>query len=98
MPSTSPAASAAAPSPWHYKPWWCQPWSIVLTGTGLIALSWLGLGRWWVTLAVAVPLCLWMGYFVLLWPRLMVASGLLETLPVEPPSALDSAASEPDRQ
>ncbi|WP_332982633.1 DUF6737 family protein [Microcoleus sp. A003_D6] len=20
-------------SPWNYKPWWCQPWSIILTGS-----------------------------------------------------------------
>ncbi|MFM6357615.1 MAG: DUF6737 family protein, partial [Planktothrix sp.] len=23
-------------NPWNYKPWWCQPWSILLTGITLI--------------------------------------------------------------
>ncbi|HEY9764104.1 MAG TPA: DUF6737 family protein [Trichocoleus sp.] len=67
-------------SPWQYKPWWCQPWSIVLTGVCLIVGSWLLLGRWWVTLLVAVPVTAWMGYFVLLWPKLIVEAGLLDDL------------------
>jgi hypothetical protein len=62
--------------PWSHKPWWCQPWSIVLTGFTLIAASWGLLHLWWVTLLVSVPVLIWMGFFVLLWPRLMVASSL----------------------
>ncbi|MEX1323347.1 MAG: DUF6737 family protein, partial [Synechococcaceae cyanobacterium] len=31
------------------KPWWCQPWSIVLTGLSGIGASWLVLHRWWIT-------------------------------------------------
>lgn len=56
---------------WHSKPWWCQPWSIVLTGTGLISGSWLLLHRIWVTALVAAPILIWMGFFLLLYPRLM---------------------------
>jgi hypothetical protein len=59
-------------NPWQLKPWWCQPWSILLTGLGLILGSWGLLHRWWVTLLVALPVGLWMGFFLLLWPRLMV--------------------------
>ncbi|WP_204152076.1 DUF6737 family protein [Leptolyngbya sp. CCY15150] len=58
-------------NPWHLKPWWCQPWSIVLTGTGLIGGSWLLFHRVWLTGLVAIPLGVWMGFFVLVWPRLM---------------------------
>lgn len=56
---------------WQSKPWWCQPWSIVLTGTGLISGSWLLLHRIWVTTLVAAPVLIWMGFFLLLYPRLM---------------------------
>ncbi|WP_159786468.1 DUF6737 family protein [Sodalinema gerasimenkoae] len=60
---------------WHYKPWWCQPWSILLTGLGLIGASWLLFQRLWLTGLVAIPLGAWMGYFLLLFPRLVAQSG-----------------------
>ncbi|MBF2086643.1 DUF6737 family protein [Thermoleptolyngbya sp. C42_A2020_037] len=60
----------APQSVWQVKPWWCQPWSIVLTGTGLIGGSWLLLHRVWLTGLVAVPVLAWMGFFVLVYPRL----------------------------
>jgi hypothetical protein len=58
-------------NPWNYKPWWCQPWSILLTGTGLIAGSWWLGQRLWLTVLVAVPVLIWMGFFLLLWPGLV---------------------------
>lgn len=57
-------------SVWSYKPWWCQPWSILLTGTGLIGGSWALSDRIWVVGLVAVPILIWMGYFLLVYPRL----------------------------
>ncbi|MFO8039436.1 MAG: DUF6737 family protein [Sodalinema sp.] len=75
----------STPTVWHYKPWWCQPWSILLTGVGLIAASWLVLHRVWLTVLVAIPLSVWMGYFVLVFPRLVAQAGLLETdVPKDP--------------
>lgn len=62
-----------AQSVWQQKPWWCQPWSILLTGFGLIAASWLLLKTVWVTILVALPLLAWMGFFLLLYPSLMQA-------------------------
>jgi hypothetical protein len=56
---------------WQYKPWWCQPWSIVLTGVAIIGGSWLLLHRVWVTALVTVPILTWMGYFLLAYPRLV---------------------------
>lgn len=67
-------------SVWSYKPWWCQPWSIVLTGSSLILGSWLLLNRYWITGIVAMPVLAWMGFFLLLWPRAMHHSGMLEEL------------------
>ncbi len=64
-------------NPWNYKPWWCQPWSILLTGITLIGASWLLFRTVWISIIVAVPVLAWMGFFLLLWPKLMVESGLL---------------------
>ncbi|MEM8545760.1 MAG: DUF6737 family protein [Cyanobacteria bacterium P01_H01_bin.119] len=74
------APNAGQKSIWHYKPWWCQPWSILLTGNGLIVASWLGFHRYWLTGTVAVPLIAWMVFFVGVYPRAIAASGLLEEL------------------
>lgn len=58
---------------WHYKPWWCQPWSIILTGVVLIGGSWVLLHRIWVTALIAIPILIWMGFFILLYPRAIAA-------------------------
>ncbi len=34
---------------WSYKPWWCQPWSILLTGCGVVGGSWWLFHRIWLT-------------------------------------------------
>ncbi|NET71757.1 MAG: hypothetical protein F6K62_12735 [Sphaerospermopsis sp. SIO1G2] len=65
-------------NPWNYKPWWCQPWSIILTGLTLISASWLILKLIWVTIIVAIPVLTWMGFFLLIWPKLMIESGVLD--------------------
>lgn len=65
---------------WEHKPWWCQPWSILLTGCGAIAGSWLIFHRYWFTGLVAVPLTAWMGFFILLYPKMMQESSLLDPL------------------
>ena len=66
-------------SPWSYKPWWCQPWSILLTVVTLISGTWLLFKTLWLTLIVSVPVLAWMGFFLLIWPRLMSRSGILES-------------------
>lgn len=65
-------------SPWNYKPWWCQPWSILLTGTLIITGSWLLFRLVWVTILIAIPILLWWAYFLLLWPELVRRSGGFE--------------------
>ncbi|MFO5528709.1 MAG: DUF6737 family protein [Cuspidothrix sp.] len=67
-------------SPWKYKPWWCQPWSIVLTGVTLVTGIWLIFKIAWLTILVAIPLLIWMGFFLLIWPQLMIRSGILDNL------------------
>lgn len=66
-------------SPWKYKPWWCQPWSIILTTVTLISGSWLLFKTIWLTILISIPLLIWMGFFVLVWPQLMIRSGILES-------------------
>lgn len=56
---------------WQYKPWWCQPWSILLTGVTIVVGSWLIFHRLWVTLLVAAPIVAWMGFFLVVYPRMM---------------------------
>ena len=53
---------------WDHKPWWCQPWSIVLTGIVAVAGSWMVLHRWWVSLPVLVAVLLWWTVFLILVP------------------------------
>lgn len=65
-------------NPWNYKPWWCQPWSILLTGVTLITGSWLLFKTIWLTVLVAIPLLVWMGFFLLVWPRLIIQSGIID--------------------
>jgi len=58
-------------NPWNYKPWWCQPWSILLTGITIISSSWLIFRMVWLTVIVSIPILTWMGFFLIIWPRLM---------------------------
>ena len=57
------------PSIWGEKPWWCQPWSIVLTGVVVTTGSWLLLHRWWITAPVVAGVALWWWLFLVLVPR-----------------------------
>jgi hypothetical protein len=54
---------------WEHKPWWCQPWSILLTGIAAVALSWLWLHRWWITGPVSAAVLVWWTLFLFLVPR-----------------------------
>lgn len=54
---------------WDYKPGWCQPWSIILTGITIVAASWLILHSLWLTIAISLPIIAWWVYFLLLYPK-----------------------------
>jgi hypothetical protein len=55
----------------------------LLTGITLIAGSWFLAHTVWLTGLVAVPILTWMGFFLLVWPQLMIQSGLLEAKSAE---------------
>ncbi|WP_416669225.1 DUF6737 family protein [Egbenema bharatensis] len=75
QPGSEPSSSTSVNPPsiniWHYKPWWCQPWSILLTGIGIISGSWVLLRIMWVTVLVAIPIGVWMFFFLGVYPKLM---------------------------
>lgn len=54
---------------WNYKPGWCQPWSIMLTGIIIIAGSWLVLHTIWLTIAISLAIIAWWVYFLILYPK-----------------------------
>ncbi len=68
---------------WQLKPWWCQPWSIVLTGVGAIAATNLLFKTIWITGLVALPILTWMGYFLLIYPKAMAQMLAQEPAPSE---------------
>jgi hypothetical protein len=69
LPNPDLHGPAASPdSVWDLKPWWCQPWSILLTGLIVIGVSWLVLQLWWLTTVVAVVIGAWWLLFLVLMP------------------------------
>lgn len=53
---------------WSQKPWWCQPWTILLSGAIAIAASWLLLQLWWVTIPLALLVIAWWVLFLIVVP------------------------------
>lgn len=56
---------------WNHKPWWCQPWSILLTGITIITSSWWLFTNLFLTLFVSTLILFWWVYFLILYPRLV---------------------------
>ncbi|MCP9849016.1 DUF6737 family protein [Cyanobium sp. Morenito 9A2] len=65
---TTAAPAGKEASFWHLKPWWCQPWSILLTGVLVPSASWLLLQRWWITAPLGLVVLLWWLLFLVLVP------------------------------
>ncbi|KKZ12050.1 MAG: hypothetical protein TE42_05980 [Candidatus Synechococcus spongiarum SP3] len=58
------------PGFWQKKPWWCQPWSILLTGIGTLVGGWWITQRWWIVVGLGCPVVAWWWLFLVLAPRL----------------------------
>lgn len=56
---------------WQSKPWWCQPWTIILTGVLLVMGSWLVFHRLWLTLPLSFLIGVWWLYFLVLVPKML---------------------------
>lgn len=55
---------------WDYKPSWCQPWSILLTGILLSAGSWFVLNVIWITAIISILVTVWWIYFLIMYPQM----------------------------
>ncbi|WP_320676709.1 DUF6737 family protein [Prochlorococcus sp. MIT 1300] len=54
---------------WSQKPWWCQPWSILLTGILVITFSWLFFNSLIITTFVLAGVVLWWWLFLIFAPN-----------------------------
>lgn len=69
-----PQATPTSPTTffWQSKPWWCQPWSILLTGVTGIALDLLAYQRfelpWWIVAPPLLGILGWWGLFLVIVP------------------------------
>ena len=63
---------------WSQKPWWCQPWSILLTGVALVAGSWFWLRLWWISLPLALLVLGWWWLFLVAVPAATRAAASAE--------------------
>ena len=70
---------------WSHKPWWCQPWSILLTGGAVVGGSWWLLRLWWVSLPLALAVLLWWWLFLVAVPAAYTA----ELQPAAPEPKVD---------
>jgi membrane protein YdbS with pleckstrin-like domain len=53
---------------WAEKPWWCQPWTIILTGVLAVSGSWLVVHRLWITIPLATIVLAWWILFLVIAP------------------------------
>ena len=80
MPPVSSKPSADQPPFWSLKPWWCQPWTILMTGSLAIGGSWWLLHWLWLTLPIALLVLIWWWLFLIVVP----GSGALPPTPPAP--------------
>lgn len=70
--------SSSASSVWKTKPFWCQPWTIVLFGVFCVSLPTLAFDWKFVSVAVAVPIAAWWYIFLYLYPKSYASSSFEE--------------------
>ncbi|WP_346289995.1 DUF6737 family protein [Sphaerothrix gracilis] len=54
---------------WQLKPWWCQPWSILLTGIAVPTAVWSLSHRWWLAVPVGLGVLVWWSVFLYWVPK-----------------------------
>jgi hypothetical protein len=64
-------SETVSPDLWQSKPWWCQPWTIILTGVIIVAGSWFLLHTWWITTPICLLIGVWWLYFLVIVPRML---------------------------
>lgn len=63
--------NTVSPDLWQSKPWWCQPWTIILTGVLIVAGSWFALHIWWITIPLGILIGVWWLYFLVIVPQML---------------------------
>ena len=76
--SSSSSSASSASSVWTTKPFWCQPWTIVLFGIFCVSLPTLAFDWKFVSVAVAVPISAWWYVFLVLYPKSYASSSFEE--------------------
>ena len=64
----TPEESPEPTSFWSHKPWWCQPWSIISTGSAVIGLSFWWPGRLWICIPIGLAVSAWWLLFLVIVP------------------------------
>jgi hypothetical protein len=64
-------SGTVSPDLWQSKPWWCQPWTIILTGVLIVLGSWLVLHTWWITIPLGILIGVWWLYFLVIVPNML---------------------------
>nr|AUG32712.1 hypothetical protein PLO_739 [Paulinella longichromatophora] len=59
---------------WSFKTWWCQPWSIMITGTILLLIVWELLQSRWILLLLSGAILCWWILFLVVIPALYLQS------------------------
>jgi len=54
---------------WDLKPYWCQPWSIILFGNFAIISSWIFFNNIIITSILASIIIIWWVVFLIIAPR-----------------------------
>ena len=54
---------------WDFKPFWCQPWTIITFGILTIFLSWLFFNNLIITLILTFVITIWWLVFLIILPR-----------------------------
>lgn len=70
-----------APSMWQLKPWWCQPWSIVLTGLIIPIGAWFLTHQIWITAPIGAVILAWWILFLYLVPKAYAEATRSDTPP-----------------
>ncbi len=58
---------------WNEKPFWCQPWSILLTGLTLLIVNFLYFYYLWLKILVALFIFIWWWLFLIVAPTMYIS-------------------------
>ncbi|WP_320664413.1 DUF6737 family protein [Prochlorococcus sp. MIT 1223] len=54
---------------WNSKPFWCQPWSIILSGITLIGFTWFVFSSYFFSIIITLIVLTWWILFLIIAPK-----------------------------